>query len=110
VWKRRKRGGEIYYYGEEKKRGQRGCGAYLFFDNKGLILLYGTGTGGLFNFHMRCFVLVVVVVVCCCRCNIYSCPPYRRNPELFDDRGPVRKLPQRLPARIIFVIIFSVLG
>lgn len=96
--------------GRKKNEGSAGAGRICFSTIK--VLFYCTVPVQeafliftcvvLFLLSLSLFVVVVVVAL--------FILVHHRNPELFDDRGPVRKLPQRLPARIIFVIIFSVLG
>lgn len=98
--------------GRKKNEGSAGAGRICFSTIKVLFyctvpvqeafLIFTCVVLFLLSLSLSLFVVVVVVAL--------FILVHHRNPELFDDRGPVRKLPQRLPARIIFVIIFSVLG
>jgi hypothetical protein len=97
--------------GRKKNEGSAGAGRICFSTIKVLFyctvpvqeafLIFTCVVLFLFLLSLSLFVVVVVAIFILV---------HHRNPELFDDRGPVRKLPQHLPARIIFVIIFSVLG
>lgn len=98
--------------GRKKNEGSAGAGRICFSTIKVLFyctvpvqeafLIFTCVVLFLLSLSLSLFVVVVVVAL--------FILVHHSNPELFDDRGPVRKLPQRLPARIIFVIIFSVLG